>query len=287
MFRYVLIGALAVVTGASSLGLNASTAAFNQDDGFKGVYLSAAAYCGFDKYQSIEFTGSLQGFKVTKNLHGFYDVEGFIGYLPSDKTIYVSFRGSSDIQNWIANLEVKKEDYKGDCCGQTCQVHKGFYDSEQSIIEEVVAEVRRLQSEFPSYSVRCTGHSLGAALALLTSFDLANSGIANSVYNYGQPRVGDQQFASCAASKLTVTRVTHLKDVVPHSPFESWGYVHESREAYESTSTDVNPQVKDCSSSNGEDLSCSDQWALKETNVDDHLLYLGLKISDCNIVKDA
>ena len=128
------------------------------------------------------------------------------------------------------------------------------------MFSDVLSEVKRLQAELPSYSVRCTGHSLGtthsnssqfpslinppgAALALLTSMDLANNGIPNSVYNYGQPRVGDSQFATCSSSKITVERVTHLKDPVPHIPFESWNYVHGCREAYESSSTATNPQV--------------------------------------------
>ena len=111
------------------------------------------------------------------------------------------------------------------------------------MFDDVLTEVERLRAEFPSYSVQCTGHSLGAALALVTAMDLANSGVPNSVYNFGQPRVGDPDFASCASTKITVERVTHLKDVVPHIPFESWGYAHECREAYESTSTSTNPQV--------------------------------------------
>ena len=58
---------------------------------------------------------------------------GFVGYLPSDKRIYVSFRGSSNIENWIADLEVTFTDYGADCCGQSCKVHKGFYNSGISV----------------------------------------------------------------------------------------------------------------------------------------------------------
>jgi hypothetical protein len=103
--------------------------------------------------------------------------------------------------------------------------------------------VKRLLGLYPTYTVKSTGHSLGAALALLTAMDLKNNGIPTLVYNFGQPRVGDAKFASCVASKVPTERVTHLKDTVPHVPYESWGYLHATREAYESTTTSTNPQV--------------------------------------------
>ena len=85
--------------------------------------------------------------------------------------------------------------------------------------------------------------SSGAALAVLTAMDLKNNGISSIVYNFGQPRVGDASFSSCFASQVPTERVTHIKDTVPHIPFESWGFFHNCREAYESTTTSTNPQV--------------------------------------------
>lgn len=282
MFRLTVLSSLLAAAAAAG-NFNTTSSSFNLNEANKNVYLSAAAYCGVKGYDSHEFSGLLDGFVLTRSLKGTYDVEGFVGYLPSDKTIYVAFRGSSDIQNWIADLEVTFMDYEGDCCGTSCRIHKGFYQSAQSVFADVLDEVRILQAQFPSYSVRCTGHSLGAALAVVTAMDLSNSGIQSSIYNFGQPRVGDAQFASCSSSKITTERVTHLKDTVPHVPFESWGYVHGCREAYESTSTASNPQVKDCSTSDCDDPTCAEQWEFKQTNVDDHLLYLGLHISNCNL----
>jgi hypothetical protein len=116
---------------------------------------------------------------------------------------------------------------------------------EQAVFPGILKEVQRLRGVYPSYAVKCTGHSLGAALALLTSFDLKANGISSIVYNFGQPRVGDPQFTKCVASRIPLERVTHLKDTVPHIPYESWGYLHEVREAYESSTTSTNPQVFD------------------------------------------
>jgi predicted lipase len=114
---------------------------------------------------------------------------GYIGYLPSDKSIYVTFRGSSSIQNWVTNLDAVKTPYTTfpEC---NCQVHKGFFDAEQKVFPSILNAVTKLRSVYPTYSVKVTGHSLGAALAQLTSMDLIKNGLANSVYNFGMPRTG-------------------------------------------------------------------------------------------------
>lgn len=271
---------------ATELNETLTATTFNLAEANKNAWLSAAAYCGASKYKTHVFKGPTTGFVVTYVIDDHLDTQGYIGYLPSDSSIYVVFRGSSSIQNWITNLEVTKVAYTGSCCGLSCQVHKGFYSAEQSLIAGVLNEVKRLRGLYPTYKVKCTGHSLGAALAQLTAMDLKNKGgfTVSTVYNFGQPRIGDANYASCSSSSLPTERVTHLKDTVPHIPYESWGFVHECREAYESTTTTVNPAVKDCSATNCDDATCAEQWQFYQTNVDDHLVYLGLKISDCAAV---
>lgn len=104
--------------------------------------------------------------------------------------------------------------------------------------------MQRLKALYPTYSVKLTGHSQGGAIASLIAFALKNSGIsAAAVYTFGQPRVGDSNFATCMAQKIPLVRVTHLKDVVPHVPYQSFGFRHAVREAYESSTTTVSPVV--------------------------------------------
>jgi predicted lipase len=170
---------------------------------------------------------------------------GFVGYLPSDKSIYVVFRGSSSIRNWITNLDAYKTPYTSyPAC--KCEVHKGFYSAEQIVIGGIISEVKRLKSisSLSTYSVKTTGHSLGAALAQLTAMgeslfsifrkynldnvecifsplDLLKAGYSVSMYNFGQPRVGDQAYAVFSTSTLSSYRVTHDKDIVPHIPLST------------------------------------------------------------------
>jgi len=241
--------------------------------------LSAAAYCDKDHYQSHVFKGPTAGFVVTYVIYDArHDTQGYVGYLPADQSIYVVYRGSQSMNNWISNLNAFKTPYTSFAeCG--CQVHKGFYEAEQNVIADIVSAVKKQQSAHPGWQVKVTGHSLGAALAQLTSMDLIKAGIPCTVYNYGQPRTGDQKYAAFANSKVSTWRVTHNKDMVPHLPFTTqMEFYHVCREEFE----DASGAVRTCDTS-CEDKTCADQYDFKNTNTDDHLTYLGLRVS-CDAV---
>ena len=84
------------------------------------------AYCGQKIYSVLTYEGQVKGFQHSMTLYNKgEDVEGFIGYLPSNNSIYVVFKGSTSIKNWITNLDGTKAKYKtwSDC---NCSVHAGF-----------------------------------------------------------------------------------------------------------------------------------------------------------------
>jgi len=137
--------------------------------------------------------------------------------LSSQSQIYVVYRGSTSITNWLTNLDATLIAYPS-CTG--CKVHKGFYTAEQAVIGSVISNVRKLIQQFPSYSIVLSGHSLGAALATLTALDFLSAGISNvQLFHFGSPRVGNTAFANYASNALiNRNRNTHYKDIVPHSP---------------------------------------------------------------------
>jgi hypothetical protein len=135
-----------------------------------GHQLSAAAYCGYKTYLTHQFNDpETDGFQVTRVIYNkFYDVEGFVGYLPSDEAIYVVFRGSDSTPNYLedfAMLLVQYEDFGEECAG--CKVSVGFQKTLKSVRDEIVEEVKRLSGDLPDYAVKLTGHSLGASWAQL------------------------------------------------------------------------------------------------------------------------
>ena len=106
-------------------------------------------------------------------------------------------------------------------------------------------------------------------MATLAGLTLMNAGYSPIVYSFGSPRVGNAPFAAYF-SKLLVHnyRVTHYKDLFVHLPPHDFGYTHVNTEIYE----DRKGHYKVCTET--EDPSCADQWALKELNLADHLVYL-------------
>lgn len=217
------------------------------------VWLSAAAYCETSTYKTRTFKGASTGFIVTniidyksedvqvrclssvpssRLLTSFSLIKGYIGYLPSQSTIYVVFRGSTSIADWANNLDAILTSYPK--CSK-CEVHKGFYKAEQAVIAEITSAVRSLKAQFPSYTILVTGHSLGAAMATLTSLDFLSSGGLTPLrmFHFGSPRVGNDEFAAYASSVITDrNRNTHYKDMVPHVPMHE-RFTHISGEWYE------------------------------------------------------
>ena len=107
--------------------------------------------------------------------------------------------------------------------------------------------------------------------------ELERNGIKTKLYNFGQPRVGDNIYAPFVKTIINeYYRITHNKDMVPHvPPTDGFGYYHSCREIFE----DVDGKLTICSETNCEDPTCADQYSLIKTNTDDHLYYLGHRVS--------
>jgi hypothetical protein len=242
-----------------------------------GVWLSGAAYCGKDKFSSMILRGPASGFVYKDTLYDAKtDLQGYIGILPTTKSIYVVLRGSSSVINWLDDFEVKLVPYTSfpEC---NCKVHYGFYNSALGVSTKAVSVVKNLMKQYSGYSVVVTGHSYGASCGQLIGMELERNGINVKVYDYGQPRVGDSKYAAFVNTKIEEHyRTTHNKDMVPHvPPIEGFGYHHSCREIFE----DSTGKLTVCSATNGEDPTCADQFSLTQTNTGDHSYYLGHHMS--------
>lgn len=172
----------------TSLALGSSFELSSDSSTDASLWLCAATYCAPSSYLSRTYLGPTKGFVPTYTIYDSRsDTNGFIGYLPSLSTIFVVFRGSIFAKNWASDLDAchKNELYiisRVSMSGSksnplnsfdsTLQVHKGFYNAEQSVISSVVSQVNSLLKQHPGSNVIVAGHSLGAALAQLTGMDL-------------------------------------------------------------------------------------------------------------------
>lgn len=244
-----------------------------------GVWLSGASYCDKTKYNTMKIGGNANEFIYNETLHDIItDVQGYIGIIPNMKSIYVVIRGSYSIRNWIDDFEIIQTSYISypEC---NCNVHIGFYNSALSIRNKTLETVKKLQNQFPLYSVVLTGHSYGASTVQMLGMELEKENIHVKIYNYGQPRIGNKEYADFSNKIITeYWRTTHNKDIVPHVPpknIVSYNYSHSSTEIYE----DEIGILHQCSLTDGEDKTCSNKYKLSETNTIDHEYYLGHRVS--------
>eukprot|EP01039_Chlorochromonas_danica_P005439 gene5439-5987_t len=248
--------------------------------GNTSVRLSAVTYCPVESYLNRSYQGYLHDFQPVYPIFSkAFDVQGLIGFIPSQKMIYIAFRGTTSLIDWLNDFDTILVPYPP-CQG--CEVHQGFYLAEQDVFPIVLCQVRSLLREHSDYDVMVTGHSLGAALATLTALDLIQSKLPNTLVRlmtFGSPRVGSLSFAQYASSIIeNRVRVTFHRDVVPHVPWQEF-YEHISGEWYQANSS----SIKACHGF--EDESCSDQWYV--LSLDDHMTYLGIYLSCETVVSSS
>jgi len=200
------------------------------------------------------------------------------------KYILVGFRGSSNIQNWIDNLQFSHiEPYEG---YPSIKIDKGFYKALNEIRENLYNNIFTLHNKFTKYTIFITGHSLGGSLSSITAFELIYlhqiSPESIQLITFGSPRVGNTDFRDYMSSLYLSWRITHYYDIVPHVPEEFMGYIHIPGEIWYNRE---NTEYKICKNLDDiEDETCSDSCApTKCTSIDDHMTYLNLSLGSDGI----
>ncbi|KAJ3359273.1 hypothetical protein GGF32_009482 [Allomyces javanicus] len=190
------------------------------------------------------------------------------------KTIIVSFRGSLEPQNFVADIRLNLVDGPSRLPNlpSGAKVHAGFWDTWANGKSEVVSYVKSARSRYPGFRVVTTGHSLGGAMAVLAALDLRRTlSIPDSqlaVYTYGEPRVGNPTFASYVSNQaFEISRFVHEDDVVPHIPLRSWGYAHHRGENYE-----INSKVYQCTTTGSNEADDCSNSRVPTINIVSHLM---------------
>lgn len=227
-----------------------------------------------------------------------FDVQGYVALLPEEpgesalsipkRRCILAFRGSVDLANWEADFLFLPKEWPPKQWGKrwcpNCRVHDGFASAYEELKDEIFSGIH----DFNCSEVSVTGHSLGAALAILSTFELRIFGMfVSPVYVFGAPRVGNSAFvdAFIAASKAKdidppLWRVVHDCDPVPRLPPQTqpFGYRHEPREVY--YNTEASNHYRTCDPASGEDPNCSLAVPLPECIMSsDHLTYLNLTLA--------
>lgn len=175
-----------------------------QDDITTSHYLGHAAKAAYkDDPREYEDFAKLGLSKVTPFKSG--NTSGYIG--AGEKDVVLAFRGTDDIMDWIANLDFAQVEALGG------RVHRGFYQTLQSVWKPVAEGLDKLYDKQRKPRLWVAGHSLGGALAVLASKSIAPVLPIAGTFTYGQPRVGDENFAKGYQTKLI--RLVTVRDAVP------------------------------------------------------------------------
>lgn len=157
---------------------------------------------------------------VIGNVTGIFQQEG--------KALIISFFGSDDVLDWIANLHFLQVSPSFDNGDAAVKVHLGFLYSYDDIRDHVMTRINQFLEE-GNRRIVVAGHSLGAALAVVLSYELAlsNDEIVLTCFASGSPRVGNEAFAGHFDSLVPdCYRYVNRDDIVPQIPPEERGYKH-------------------------------------------------------------
>jgi len=102
--------------GIFSLAVSFASAAYSPSIGLKGVYYSAATHCSVPSLKAwncgepcTQEAGVTNMNPVVNDAKGTF---GFVAYNKNSNEIVVAFRGSTNIENWITNIDFVMTNYK-------------------------------------------------------------------------------------------------------------------------------------------------------------------------------
>ncbi len=153
-------------------------------------------------------------------------VFGLVAWSEAAKTALVAFRGTQSIWDWINDLDAIAIPYTA--VAGSGHVHMGF----QLVYEHVRQSVAKLLAACKgAQRILVTGHSLGAAVAILSGFELAKTtGIVTELYTLAGPRTGAPDFSGAYSGVVPICyRVVNFMDVVPQVPLPPL-YTHTGEE---------------------------------------------------------
>ncbi|KDQ26513.1 hypothetical protein PLEOSDRAFT_1043836, partial [Pleurotus ostreatus PC15] len=193
------------------------------------------------------------------------DTQGFIVRDDGRKEIVVALRGSTSPTDFLLDNELFLVPFitPGVSPPLGSLVHTGFVTAWNSIALQVISVVRAQLNAHPGYSLVTTGHSLGGSLSSLAAISLRQNfpKVPIRMYTYGQPRTFNAVSAQFINSQFGT------------NAFRSWllmgffraassistvlGYRHHGVEYWQNPDPATPGNVKQCSTTNGEDPTCS------------------------------
>jgi triacylglycerol lipase len=154
------------------------------------------------------------------------DIFGLMGRNTASRIAFLSFRGTSDAAEWVADIDAVPDDYEP--ISGFGQVHTGFQDVYELVRADIAANLAAAVAGCDQILI--TGHSLGAALAVLAAPDIARNMPPNTIeprlITFAGPRAGVNDFAANFNALIeSCYRVVNFLDIVPYLPPAPYAHV--------------------------------------------------------------
>lgn len=147
-------------------------------------------------------------------------VRSFLISKPDENLKIISICGTESDKDLLTDIRFGKISYNDQAKDQS-MVHRGFLNYTDELLNLIREEILNFSGK-----IIVTGHSLGGAVAILTSARLIDLGISPDqieVVTFGAPAVGDKIFADEFSDRMNLTRFENDGDVIPKS-LASMGY---------------------------------------------------------------
>lgn len=192
-----------------------NTLTFNFFNAYYLAKLSALVYQPLDGIaETLKNEYGLTQFKA-------FDVGDTQAFLAANKDIVVLvFRGTSSLVDWLTNVKFVLT------ASTVGKVHFGFNQALDLVWEDVYDTICTWKDR--NQTLWVTGHSLGGALATLAVDRMTEKLLdVSGMYTFGQPRVGNKEFANHFDRKMKrySFRFVDDEDIVTRVPFPPYQHV--------------------------------------------------------------
>ena len=151
----------------------------------------------------------------------FPDLEPFALVAHDGNKAFVIIRGTESLEDWYKDAEIDQVSYELPNVSHVGQVHEGFFDLYKSLRQALLKQLHKIPGVETLY---ITGHSLGAALAMVSTPDLMVNAFSPPLkrvfqYNLAGPRCLNPTLATFLNnSQAAIYRIVNSCDLVPEVP---------------------------------------------------------------------
>ena len=187
----------------------------NRTEILKSLHLSTSAYRDIQPYTRFPLTDVIDNHTAGVHcyLRRYQDI------------LLVTFRGTCSWKEWMSNLTFWKKTIPYDNMETKIRVHTGFLNAYKNEVRDKILAAITDETNI----IRISGHSRGAALAVLCAVDIQYNFPERDIETilFGCPRVGNKEFAKSYNKRVNKTiRVENSNDIITKIPLPIMGYRH-------------------------------------------------------------